>query len=70
VCDLIPVVEDSPGTASHAIRGQDYHARHGWFGRTPTPRTLDPQRRGASVVEKVSPAIIDEVIAKLLTLLE
>jgi mRNA interferase ChpB len=34
------------------------------------PRTLDLQRRGASVVEKVSPAIIDEVIAKLLTLLE
>jgi mRNA interferase ChpB len=34
------------------------------------PRVLDLQRRGASFVEKVPPVIIDEVIAKLLTLLE
>jgi hypothetical protein len=36
VCDLIPVIEDSPGTASHAVRGPGYHARQGWFGRTVT----------------------------------
>ena len=34
------------------------------------PRTLDLQRRGASFVEKVPPVVIDEVIAKLMTLLE
>jgi hypothetical protein len=34
------------------------------------PRILDLQRRGAAFVEKVPAAIIDEVIAKLLTLLE
>ena len=34
------------------------------------PRTLDLQRRGASFVEKVPPVIIDEVISRLLTLLE
>jgi mRNA-degrading endonuclease toxin of MazEF toxin-antitoxin module len=34
------------------------------------PRVLDLQRRGATFVEKVPPVILDEVIAKLLTLLE
>ena len=34
------------------------------------PRVLDLQRRGATFVEKVPPAVIDEVIAKLATLLE
>jgi cysteine desulfurase len=29
VCDPIPVIEDSPGTASHAVRGPSYHARQG-----------------------------------------
>jgi hypothetical protein len=36
LCDLIPVIEDSPGTARHAVRGPGYHARQGWFGRTVT----------------------------------
>ena len=31
MCDLIPVIEDSPGTASHAVREPGYHARRGWF---------------------------------------
>jgi hypothetical protein len=35
VCDLIPVIEDSPGTSSHAVRGQAT-TRQGWFGRTVT----------------------------------
>jgi mRNA interferase ChpB len=34
------------------------------------PRVLDLQNRGATIVEKAPQAIIDEVIAKLLTLLE
>ena len=34
------------------------------------PRVLDLQSRGGGFVEKVPPAIIDEVIAKLQTLLE
>jgi len=34
------------------------------------PRVLDLQQRGATFAEKVPPAVIDEVIAKLLTLLE
>ena len=34
------------------------------------PRVLDLQHRGARFAEKVPPAIIDEVIAKLQTLLE
>jgi mRNA-degrading endonuclease toxin of MazEF toxin-antitoxin module len=34
------------------------------------PRILNLHSRGASFVEKVPPVIIDEVIAKLLTLLE
>jgi mRNA-degrading endonuclease toxin of MazEF toxin-antitoxin module len=34
------------------------------------PRVLDLQSRGATFVEKVPPAIIDEVIARLQTLLE
>src|SRR5262249_29706378 len=38
---LVPVIEDSPGAASHAARGPGYHARQGWFGRTLT-RTRSP----------------------------
>jgi mRNA interferase ChpB len=34
------------------------------------PRVLDLQGRGATFVEKVPPVIIDEVISRLLTLLE
>lgn len=34
------------------------------------PRVLDLQNRGGGFVEKVPPVIIDEVIAKLMTLLE
>lgn len=34
------------------------------------PRVLDLQSRGATFVEKVPPVIIDEVISRLLTLLE
>jgi mRNA interferase ChpB len=34
------------------------------------PRVLDLQSRGAGFVEKVPPAVIDEVIARLQTLLE
>ena len=34
------------------------------------PRVLDLQRRGATFIERVPPVIVDEVIAKLLTLLE
>jgi hypothetical protein len=46
MCDLIPVIEDSPGTASHAVRGPSYHARHGWSGRTVThPRPAGPTQR-------------------------
>ena len=36
--EFSPVVEDSPGTAPHAVRGPGYHARQGWFGRTVTDR--------------------------------
>jgi hypothetical protein len=34
VGDLVPVIEDSPGTASDTVRGPGYHSRQGWFGRT------------------------------------
>ena len=34
------------------------------------PRVLDLQNRGATFIEKAPPVIVDEVIAKLLTLLE
>jgi mRNA-degrading endonuclease toxin of MazEF toxin-antitoxin module len=34
------------------------------------PRVLDLQQRGSIFAEKAPPAVIDEVIAKLLTLLE
>ncbi len=34
------------------------------------PRVLDLETRGATFVEKVPPAIIEEVLARLLTLLE
>jgi mRNA interferase ChpB len=34
------------------------------------PRVLDLQRRGAAFAEKAPPSVIDEVIAKLATLLE
>jgi mRNA interferase ChpB len=34
------------------------------------PRVLDLQKRGATFIERVPPVIVDEVIAKLLTLLE
>lgn len=34
------------------------------------PRVLDLQQRGAAFAEKAPPVVIDEVIAKLLTLLE
>jgi mRNA interferase ChpB len=34
------------------------------------PRTLDLQARKATFVEKAPPAIVDEVIARLMTLLE
>jgi hypothetical protein len=34
------------------------------------PRVLDVQSRAATIAEKAPPAIVDEVIARLLTLLE
>ena len=34
------------------------------------PRVLDLQNRGATFAEKAPPVIIDEVIARLITLLE
>jgi len=34
------------------------------------PRVLDLQARGATFIERVPPVIVDEVIAKLLTLME
>jgi mRNA interferase ChpB len=34
------------------------------------PRVLDLQSRGARFLEKVPPAIVDEVIARMQTLLE
>ena len=48
VCDLIPVIEDSPGTASHAVRGPSYRASQGWFGRTVTdmPTSSSPEAGG------------------------
>jgi len=34
------------------------------------PRVLDLQKRGATFVERVPPEIVDEVLAKLITLLQ
>ncbi len=37
-----PSHEESPGTASVAVRGPGYHTRQGWFGRTLTLHEQNP----------------------------